>query len=458
MQYTFVSGSQGSSPRLILIFSGWGMDPHPFSGLRRPGYDIAVVWDYRSLDFPAYITEGYDEICVVAWSMGVLAASASAAHFSRRLTLSVAVNGTMHPVDDRLGIPVAIFNATLENLTERSLEKFRMRMCGGARNYASFMETAPRRPLDELKDELRVLGRLAEDGLADERIWDHAVISDGDAIFPPASQKAAWADRTRSVSIVRGCHIPDFQELIDHFVMNKAVVERRFERSNATYGDNAVVQREIADELAGLIARNFSSPTPVMLEIGCGTGMLSTPLLALADRLGGSLELWDIVDSRPIAGAAFRCADAETAIRELPDSSCSLIASASTIQWFNSPVKFIREAMRCLKPGGMLAISTFATGNLVEVAQATGCFLPLIAEHEWRKAIEGLGDIIASHTRRKILRFTDPVKVFRHLKSTGVNALSAKESLLRSLDRYPREADGACHLTYLPIFIVLRKK
>ena len=103
-------------------------------------------------------------------------------------------------------------------------------------------------------------------------------------------------------------------------------------------------------------------------------------------------------------------------------------------------------------------ISTFATGNLVEVAQATGCFLPLIAEHEWRKAIEGLGDIIACHTRRKILRFTDPVKVFRHLKSTGVNALSAKESLLRSLDRYPREADGACHLTYLPIFIVLRKK
>lgn len=458
MQHSFVSGQQGTSPRLILIFSGWGMDQHPFRGLRRPGYDIAVVWDYRTFDFPTHITDGYDEVCVVAWSMGVIAASACAPHLRRRLTLSVAVNGTTRPVDDLYGIPEAIFNGTLENLSERSLEKFRMRMCGGARAYAAFMDTAPERPLDELKDELRALGQLAKSGIPPEGIWDHAVISDGDAIFPPSNQKAAWEGRTRSVSLVRGCHLPDFQELLDHFVMNKAVVERRFERSNTTYPEHAVVQREIADELAVLISRNFSSPNPYILEIGCGTGMLSTPLLSLAKRLGGRLELWDIVDSRPVTEATFRCTDAETAIREVPEASCSLIASASTIQWFNSPVKFILEAMRCLKPGGILAFSTFATGNLVEVAQATGCFLPLISENEWRKAIEGRGEILACHTRRKMLNFPDPVKVFRHLKSTGVNALSAKEPLVKSLDRYPREADGSCRLTYLPIFIVLRKK
>ena len=26
------------------------MDAAPFAGLRRPGYDIMVVWDYRSSD------------------------------------------------------------------------------------------------------------------------------------------------------------------------------------------------------------------------------------------------------------------------------------------------------------------------------------------------------------------------------------------------------------------------
>lgn len=33
------------SERLILLFAGWGMDPHPFENIRRDGYDLAVVWD-----------------------------------------------------------------------------------------------------------------------------------------------------------------------------------------------------------------------------------------------------------------------------------------------------------------------------------------------------------------------------------------------------------------------------
>ena len=60
MEYKIVSSTE--SPRLILFFAGWGMSAAPFEGLRRPGYDIAVVWKYGSLDIDWSFTSNYIEI------------------------------------------------------------------------------------------------------------------------------------------------------------------------------------------------------------------------------------------------------------------------------------------------------------------------------------------------------------------------------------------------------------
>lgn len=462
MQYTYVSGHQGQSKRLIIIFSGWGMDPRPFEGLRRPGYDIVILWDYRSLDFPRDIIAGYDEICVIAWSMGVGVASRIIPKLGDAVTLTVAVNGTLLPVDDTRGIPEAIFNGTLNGLNSRALLKFSMRMCGGAHAYESFRERMPDRCLEDLGEELAALGKLAaelKDTPCPLRKWDHAVVSLKDGIFPPANQQAAWKGCARSISAIGAPHLPDFQALIDHFVMNKDVVERRFERSSGRYEENALIQAEIVRELVETIRKAFPDiANPRILEIGSGTGLLSNPLLSMANEHEGSLELWDLVDMAPIHGIPFRSCDAESEIRNVEPESYAMIASSSTIQWLNSPSTFLHHCMKALKPGGLLAVSTFAMGNLEEVAQATGCFLPLMSEHSWQHTATELGDVVAIYSKRKFMNFNDPIEVFRHLKDTGVNALDAKESLIKSIDRYPREANGRCRLTYLPIFIVVRKR
>ena len=59
-----------NSPRLLLIFAGWGMDADVFRDIRRPGYDVMVVWDYRSFFIDWSCTASYTEICLLAWSMG----------------------------------------------------------------------------------------------------------------------------------------------------------------------------------------------------------------------------------------------------------------------------------------------------------------------------------------------------------------------------------------------------
>ena len=92
MRYKFISRENNN--RLILIYAGWGMDWRVFRHMRRHGYDIIIVWDYRQLTFDWSVVASYDEICLVAWSMGVFAASVTIHEILPRITKSIAVGGT----------------------------------------------------------------------------------------------------------------------------------------------------------------------------------------------------------------------------------------------------------------------------------------------------------------------------------------------------------------------------
>lgn len=117
--------------RLLLIFAGWSTDASAFGGLVCPGYDVAVLSGYTDLSVPDDFS-GYSEIVVMAWSLGVWAASNVLARYRKLpVTLTVAVNGTETPVSDTEGIPERIYRSTLDGLTAQSLLKFRRRMGEG---------------------------------------------------------------------------------------------------------------------------------------------------------------------------------------------------------------------------------------------------------------------------------------------------------------------------------------
>ena len=98
MKQLFVKRSH--SDRLLLIFAGWAMDANPFRHVSRPGYDTLVVWDYRDLSIDWSEAAAYDEIVLIAWSMGVYAASMTIHSIDHLITSKIAVNGTLSPVDN----------------------------------------------------------------------------------------------------------------------------------------------------------------------------------------------------------------------------------------------------------------------------------------------------------------------------------------------------------------------
>ncbi len=464
MQHTFITHS--GAPRLILLFAGWGMDSRPFAGLRRDGYDIAVVWNYTSLDIDWSFTAVYGEICVVGWSLGVFAAAVTTRALEPRTSARIAVNGTLSPVDGLRGIAPHIFEGTLDGLNERNLMKFRRRMCGSAAAYAAFMEKAPTRGIDDLREELSAFEPEATWFLSPLRRCDAAIVGRNDAIFPCAAQWRAW--RGVPTEINEGHHLPDFQAIIDRHILDKARVEERFGSGLHTYTEAAHVQRHVAEALTAAMTEAGAAGTMQrrgarVLELGSGTGSLSRRLDAIAGT-DTYIETWDLAGEACLAGPRrhFRRTDAETGLWNLPSESFDVIASASTVQWFNSPTRFLAESSRVCAPGGYVAFSAFVRGNLREVSAATHRTLPLLSIDEWLALVPEGMTVSAARQWDEYADFGSAIDAFRHLKATGVNALGrdseGEQNIFKAIRRMQPYLDGVYRLTYRPFIIILRKK
>ncbi|WP_273493269.1 pimeloyl-ACP methyl esterase BioG family protein, partial [Butyricimonas sp. An62] len=84
---------------LTLFFCGWGMDERTVQHVGGIG-DLLLFYDYRDIsgeDAPE--VEGYESVRVVAWSMGVWAASVLLSRWNIPVSCRVAINGTERPVD-----------------------------------------------------------------------------------------------------------------------------------------------------------------------------------------------------------------------------------------------------------------------------------------------------------------------------------------------------------------------
>ena len=191
---------RSGSPTLELFFAGWGMDSRPFAWAADSPHtadcDFAVCYDYTDIQLDrvnqaSAKIHGYSKVRVRAWSLGVYAASLVLPDMGCAISTAVAINGTLWPVDDELGIPHAVYDATAANLTAESLERFNRRMCGAHR--AVFESRRPLRSVDSLRAELLHIRECAADRSRPQFTgWTQAVLSSRDKIFPIANMRRAW--------------------------------------------------------------------------------------------------------------------------------------------------------------------------------------------------------------------------------------------------------------------------
>lgn len=202
MQQLFQSAPHPTR-RLLLYLNGWALGPVAVAHLGQPkDRDLLILWDYRE-DALTFDFSPYEEIQIVAWSMGIWATDRLLERLPSlrdRITTATALGGTGYPMDDRYGIPETIYLATLESITEANRPRFNRQMVGG-KTYRHLHADLSARSTEAIREELLRPYALTHASLrpvpkpAAQGVWTKAYIGTDDRVVPPASQRIYWKEQ-----------------------------------------------------------------------------------------------------------------------------------------------------------------------------------------------------------------------------------------------------------------------
>ncbi|MDO1530360.1 malonyl-ACP O-methyltransferase BioC [Fulvimonas sp. R45] len=231
------------------------------------------------------------------------------------------------------------------------------------------------------------------------------------------------------------------------FHVDRAQVRRHFGRAAHSYERHAALQREVQETLLGRLDFYLEEPS-LVVDVGAGPGRgtaqlkkrwpkarvialdAALPMLREAKRHSGWLKPFQRV-----------CADA-TAL-PLPDHSVDVLHSNLCFQWIDDLPALFGECVRVLRPGGLLAFSTFGPDTLKELraAWAAADGQPHVSRfldmHDVGDAMinAGLRDPVLD-VDRYTLTYSAPRKLLEELQ--GLGATNADAARARGLTRKSR--------------------
>ncbi|CAK7064889.1 malonyl-ACP O-methyltransferase BioC [Saezia sanguinis] len=243
------------------------------------------------------------------------------------------------------------------------------------------------------------------------------------------------------------------------------LVKCQFERSMATYDAHAQAQKKIASKLAEMVHRTLPDRPRRVLEVGCGTGLLTRQLNAVyrpdqyfLNDINAKVKeiLPTLMRDRPYT---FLYGDAQQIC--LPNE-LDLVVSASSLQWISDLAGFLAKVRQVLSKGGHLFFSSFGPSNLKEIAAIEHRGLDYHGLNEVRALLQADFDVLFCSEEEMVLRFDEPLAVLRHLKYTGVNggfsSVWSRSRLQRFCEAYRAgfgDAQGVS-LTYHPTYFAVR--
>ncbi|SFR55811.1 malonyl-CoA O-methyltransferase [Thiomicrospira sp. ALE5] len=236
-------------------------------------------------------------------------------------------------------------------------------------------------------------------------------------------------------------------------MINRQHVKHHFSRAASTYDEAAVIQRQVAKDMAERTLLLKSSKENV-LELGCGTGLLTEQLcqhypdakitavdLSAQMLLQSKLRLatksakwrfWSV----PRLPVEWVQADAYS----LPfaDASFDMLVSNFMLQWCEDLDKVFTEMRRVIRPGGALMFSTFGPDTLKELRQAWLSvegesahrrFNDFIDMHDIGDALirNGFGQPVMDVDLLQLV-YDKPINVLKDLKLLGATNAAATES------------------------------
>lgn len=211
---------KNNSKKLITFFNGWSLDENIINHLTSSEYDVVMFYDYSNLDvdkkFLQEINE-YEEINVIAWSFGVWACKAVINNFTN-LKNTIAINGTLIPIDNEQGIPEKLFNITLSNLSEKTYPKFFKNMFV----HEADLNKLPKRTVESQRRELIQIQKMSSEKsvIRNASLFNKIFIGMNDKIISAKNQLNFWGVNVGSeiIKIDNGHYILDLFKTWDEIL------------------------------------------------------------------------------------------------------------------------------------------------------------------------------------------------------------------------------------------------
>lgn len=171
------------------------MDQNPVLHMKSERFDVLVFWDYTNfncqVDFEELFSK-YRSYSLIGWSMGVWVGQKLFLKFKSHLSRAIAINGTLCPIDDKFGIPAAVYASTQEHYNEQSRLKFYKRMCRKKSLLDYFLLCQPQRSVLNQLHELAVLKKVVNCLPNRDSIYRDILISTSDLVVPTKNQVSFW--------------------------------------------------------------------------------------------------------------------------------------------------------------------------------------------------------------------------------------------------------------------------
>jgi malonyl-CoA O-methyltransferase len=199
------------------------------------------------------------------------------------------------------------------------------------------------------------------------------------------------------------------------FSRRSALVAARFGARARSYELHATLQRAVANRLARLLPER---DCPRVLELGCGTGLLSRHLIARYPA--GSFVLTDAAPAmiaecrRNLAPAgdarvSFEVMDAGEAGAH---ANLDLIVSSMTLHWLADPVMSLERLRELLAPGGVLLYATLGPESFAE-------WRAVLAREGLPSGLTEIKPLPGVVEDERLTPDTDTLSFLRRMKSVG---------------------------------------
>jgi len=251
--------------------------------------------------------------------------------------------------------------------------------------------------------------------------------------------------------------------------VDKSLVKRRFHCASKTYDTHATVQKEMAQALVQMAAWHLAPYQERMLELGCGTGLLTQEILKrftaekyvtndLVEEMAGKVA--PIVLAGNVESHRFIGGDAEQLVFPEPQQ---VIWSGATIQWIEELKPFFGKLSDLLVDEGYVVVSSFGPDNYSEIKALTGKGIDYKTRQQVIDSAAANFDLVASKEWHRQLWLESPMDVLKHMRYTGVNGVAAsqwtKGDMAQFQENYQQYAQLEGYpLTYHPFLLVLKKK